>query len=170
MKAHPPVPPSGPHQYGRHVRGTNLHYRSLREWVALVFEIGGKIKCSTAHYRRCAQLYRSLVANDLRNSFDVVALRQCERLFNGARYPGDIPQGYGLRRVLRRSDIGALLVETRNRLEALGSGRAYAPRPKGPRFDPARLPDQALDRLIQRHPDLGVVNILRAERAARLSR
>ena len=38
----------------------------------------------------------------------------------------------------------ALMVETRNRLDALRSGRADRPRCKGPRFDPARIPDPAL--------------------------
>ena len=37
-----------------------------------------------------------------------------------------------------------LMVETRNRLDALRSGRADRPCCKGPRFDLARIPDPAL--------------------------
>jgi hypothetical protein len=88
------------------------------------------------HYGRCARLYRSLRANDIRSSRDLAALEGCERLFNRARGAGDIPFGYGLQRALTRADIGAMLVETRNRIDALRSGRAERPRGKGPRFDP----------------------------------
>jgi hypothetical protein len=41
-----------------------------------------------------------------------------------------------LQRELTRADIGALLVETRNRLDALRSGRADRPRIKGPASTP----------------------------------
>jgi hypothetical protein len=151
----------------RHVRGTNIAYSSVREWLALVYEIGSQINPSTRHYQRCAALYGSLGADDLRDCRDLGALEACERLFAGARGPCDVPAGHGLQRELTRADIGALLVETRNRIAALRSGRADRPRPKGPRFAPAVLPDRALDRLIQRHPDLAIVEQLRAEKRRR---
>jgi hypothetical protein len=72
-----------------------------------------------------------------------------------------------LQRELTRTEIGTFLVETRNRLDALYSGRADRPCAKGPRFDPACIPDAALERLIQRHPDLEIVDRLRAERSRR---
>jgi hypothetical protein len=152
----------------RSVRGTNLAYASLAEWLDLVHRIGGRIRCARAHYDRCARLYRSLGTGDIRSSQDIAALEACERLFNRARGAGDIPSGYGLQRAFTRAAIGALLVETRNRIAALRSGRADRPRRKGPRFDPARIPDAALERLIQRHPDLDTVERLRAERRRRL--
>lgn len=65
-----------------------------------------------------------------------------------------------------RAQIGALLVEVRNRRRLIALGRTEA-KPKGPRFDPTMLPADALDRLIQRHPDIGIVDQLRAERARR---
>jgi hypothetical protein len=149
------------------VRGTTLAYASVREWLDLVYRIGGHLRCSHSHYDRCGRLYRSLRADDIRSSRDLAALEGCERLFNRARGAADIPFGYGLQRALTRPDIGALLVEIRNRIDALRSGRADRPRRKGPRFDPARIPDAALERLIQRHPDLDTLDRLRAERRRR---
>jgi hypothetical protein len=152
----------------RLVCGTNLAYGSLAEWLELVYRIGGRIQSSSAHYNRCRRLYRGLRPGDIRASRDLRTLEACERLFNRARRPGDVPRGHGLQREFSRAEIGALLVETRNRLDALRSGRANRPRPKGPRFDPARIPDAALERLIQQHPDLDTVDRLRAERCRRL--
>ncbi|MGA8758142.1 MAG: hypothetical protein WB611_17770 [Stellaceae bacterium] len=153
----------------RRVRGTNLTYASLAEWLDLVYRIGGRIRCSSSHYHRCRRLYRSLTLDDLRRSRDPTALERCERLFDQARRAGDIPSGRGLQREFTRSEIGTLLVETRNRLAALRSGRADRRRPKGPRFDPAAIPDHALARLIQQDPDLDTVDRLRAERIRRLA-
>jgi hypothetical protein len=65
-----------------------------------------------------------------------------------------------------RAEIGALIVELRNRqaLQLLGRDRA---RERGPRLDPARLPLDRLEALIQQHPDLQLVDRLRAERRRR---
>ena len=154
----------------RRVCGTNLTYASLAEWLTLVYRVGGRIEASQRHYRRCRQLYRSLGIGEVRQSQDFAALERCEGLFDQARQAGDVPPGHGLQRVFSRSEIGTLLVEIRNRLDALRRGRADRPRPKGPRFDPAYIPDAALDRLIQQHPDLAIVDRLRAERIRRLGR
>jgi hypothetical protein len=151
----------------RCLRGTNLS--SLAEWLELVYRIVERIKASRGHYNRCDRLYRSLTVNDIRFSRDIAALEARERLFNRARGAGDVPSGHGLQRALTRAEIGALLVETRNRLDALRSGRANHPRSRGPRFDPMRIPDAALERLIQQHPDLKTVDQLRAERNRRLA-
>ena len=59
-----------------------------------------------------------------------------------------------------------LLVEARNRGRLLATGRS-APKVKGPRLDPGRLPADRLDLLIQTHRDMAVVEVLRAERARR---
>jgi hypothetical protein len=100
----------------RSVRGTNLGYASLAEWLALVTRIGGRIRPSRSHYDRCGRLYRSLRAGDIRCSRDVAALEGCEACLI-ARGAGDVPAGRGLQRVMTRAEIGALLVETRNRLD-----------------------------------------------------
>ena len=78
-----------------------------------------------------------------------------------------MPAYHGLASVLSRAEMGTILVELRNRQRALVSGRAFAPRTKGPRFEPARLTDEALERLIHKHPDLALVDRLRAERELR---
>ncbi|MGI4877618.1 MAG: hypothetical protein ACRYG4_09050 [Janthinobacterium lividum] len=78
-----------------------------------------------------------------------------------------MPAYHGLASDLSRAEMGTLLVELRNRQRSLASGRAYLPRPKGPRLNPAMLTDEALERLIQRHPDISLVDRLRAERELR---
>lgn len=67
-----------------------------------------------------------------------------------------------------RAQIGAMLVEVRNRRHLLALGRDRA-KPKGPRLDPVMMPLEAIDRLIQRHPNLALVERLRIERARRLT-
>ena len=78
-----------------------------------------------------------------------------------------MPAYHGLASVLSRAEMGTMLVELRNRQRALVSGLAFAPRAKGPRLEPALLTDEALERLIQKHPDLALVDRLRAERELR---
>jgi hypothetical protein len=68
--------------------------------------------------------------------------------------------------VFSRAELGELLVEARNRIAQLRLGRAV-PKVKGPRFDVTRLPIDAIERLIQSHPDMAIVEQLRAERARR---
>ena len=127
----PPVTP-------RRVRGTNLAYASLAEWldsrlphrradplliiVIITAAVGFIAALPLTMFAEAAIQPRSNAANSL---------------FDQARRAGDIPSGHGLQREFNRSEIGTLLVETRNRLDALRNGRADRPRPKGPRFDPA---------------------------------
>lgn len=149
----------------RAVPGTGVAWRGLRGWLRAVFRVGGRIEPARRHYARCDQLYRSLRADDMQACTDIDALAVAEQLFRLARHQ-EIPMGYGLRRVMRRADLGDWIVRVHNRRVQLAGGRA-APREKGPALDPARLPDAALDRLIQRHPDLAVVDRLRDERRRR---
>jgi hypothetical protein len=71
------------------VRGTNLSYASLAEWLDLVYRIGGRIQCSRTHYSRFGRLYRNLGAGDIRASRDIPTLAVCERLFHRARGAGE---------------------------------------------------------------------------------
>lgn len=151
----------------RKVPCTRLSWESLSGWLDLVFEVGGVIRCSRVHYERCDLLYGSLQLADILFCSDLTALERAEDLFDRARY-NDVPSGRGLGRVWTREHLGGLLVETRNRLDAVRSGRAFQPRRfKGPRLDPVCLPDAALDRLIQTHSDLQLVERLRQERRRR---
>jgi hypothetical protein len=115
----------------RAVPGTNISYGSVAEWVDLVYRIGGRIEPSQRHYTRCRRLYRSLYVSDIRSSRDIQALEACERLFDHARGIYDVPSGRGLQREFSRAEIGILLVETRNCIDALCSGRADRLRLKG---------------------------------------
>lgn len=63
-----------------------------------------------------------------------------------------------------RPELGALIVEATNRGRHLAG---QVGREKGPRLDPARIPDDRLLALIQTHRDLAVVEALRAERERR---
>ena len=74
---------------------------------------------------------------------------------------------YGLDRAFTRAERGVLLVEVRNRRILLALGRS-APKPKGPRLDPRLLPADALERLIQSHTDVSLVEQLRHERQRRV--
>jgi hypothetical protein len=59
-----------------------------------------------------------------------------------------------------RAQFGELLVIARNRAALYQLGRDR-PKPKGPRFDLQLLPDDRIDALIQRHPDMAIVEALR---------
>jgi hypothetical protein len=73
---------------------------------------------------------------------------------------------HGLDRVFSKREFGELLVEVRNRRQLLALGRTE-PKVRGARFDLAAMPDHVIDRLIQSHPSLALVDQLRAERQRR---
>ncbi|HEX7820890.1 MAG TPA: hypothetical protein VF463_09755 [Sphingobium sp.] len=118
---------------------------------------------SSDHYERVRQTARELTVERIRLCRHADDLARCEVMLAQAN-SGWL---YGLDRAFTRAERGERLVEVRNRIVLLGLGRA-APRTKGPRLDPARLPDDALLRLIQSHADRHVVVALRAERERRL--
>ncbi len=149
------------------VPGTRLAWSTLEEWLELVDQVGRIPKSSTPHHQRCARLYNSLTLADICGCTDMEVLVRAEAVFDQARYAGG-PGYYSVGRVWTRAALGEALVETRNQIARVRSGRAGAPRAKGPRFDPTMLPAAALDRLIQQHPDLTLVNLLRVERDRRL--
>lgn len=66
------------------------------------------------------------------------------------------------------AELGAMIVELRNRFTLFELGR-LAPKPKGPRFDPDRIPLERLDWLIQRHPNMDLVERLRQARNRRMT-
>lgn len=148
------------------ISGTRLEWATVGEWCAIVMDEGAKLRPSGEHYRRLAELYRSLTIDRVRRSHDAAGLQRAADMFDRGRH-SPVPAFHGLASVLTRSEMGAMLVELRNRRLALTTGRALLPRTKGPRFDPAQLTDAALDRLIQSHPDIAVVERLRNERELR---
>ena len=148
------------------IAGTRIDWASIGEWCARVMAEGGKLRPSTEHYGRLHDLCRSLTVKRVHRSTDRAGVERAARMFDlGRRNP--VPAYHGLASVLSRAEMGTMLVELRNRQRALVSGRAFAPRVKGPRLEPALLTDEALERLIQMHPDLALVDRLRTEREVR---
>lgn len=70
------------------------------------------------------------------------------------------------RRVWDADELGELIVEGRNRRQLLALGRTEA-KTRGQRFDLDRMPDHVLERLIQSHPSMELVDSLRSERERR---
>ena len=150
------------------IAGTRIDWASIGEWCDRVMEEGSKLRPSSEHYGRLHGLYRSLTVERVRRSTDRSGIERAARMFDLGRCD-PVPAYHGLSSVLSRAEMGTMLVELRNRQRALVSGRAFAPRTKGPRLEPARLADEALARLIQEHPDLALVVRLRTERELRVS-
>lgn len=147
------------------VAGTDINWTGIGQWLERVRDICGMIRPSAEHYRRCDRLLNSLVDEDVRRSFDIVALDRLERLFDRERKGGTL--FHGPYRCWSRSEIARRLQLVRSRQEALRLGRGVTARDKGPRFDPTRLPDHRLLMLIHSHYDTRVVALLRLKRERR---
>jgi hypothetical protein len=150
--------------------GTDARWRGLDGYVAECLRVGARLRCCQRHYTRCGRVYRSLdVARDVRPCIDAAALDTPRTFLAAASAPGArIPHGRPFAQEFTRAELGVLRMEVGNQLARVRSGRAAVPRPKGSRLDPTRLPDAALDRLIQTHRDMSLVERLRAEKARRM--
>ena len=151
------------------VIATDARWRELDGYVAECLRVGARLRCCQRHYARCARVYRSLdVARDVRGCLDLDELDALRGVLALARV-ARVPCGHSFSQVFSHAELGLLRMEVDNRIASVRSGRAASPRPRGPRLDPARLPDAALDRLIQTHADLGLVDRLRAEKGQRMA-
>ena len=132
-------------------------------WVRLMHRLFALEEPSSDHYRRSRETARELTVRRVRECRHDDDLERVEQMLIQAQ------SGWlqGLDRAFTRAERGELLVEVRNRRRLLALGRSV-PKTKGPRFEASRLPDAALDRLIQSHPDRHVVDQLRAERQRRV--
>lgn len=154
--------PDDPDRAGGMVVGA---WRGLRAWLAEIDRQLALMRPCTPHYGRFDTTARLLTAERLRGSSDVDALSEVAgRLCDARQAMGH--HVHDLNRVWSRAELGVLLVEARNRGRLLAMGRS-APKVKGPRLDPGRLPADRLEVLIQTHRDMAVVEALRAERARR---
>jgi hypothetical protein len=122
------------------------------------------MRASTPHYTRFDRTARWLTVSRIRALTDLDEAAALAGLLRRARYPG--PALHGLEGVWSRPELGALITEATNRARQLALGR-QAPRLRGPRLDPAYLPDDRLEALIQQHRDLQVVEALRGEKRRR---
>ena len=137
-------------------------WESMGAWVRNMNRLFAIESPSSDHYNRVRRTARELTVERIRQCRHPDDLARCEAMLVHAN-SGWL---YGLDRAFTRAERGQLLVEVRNRLVLLGLGRSE-PKPKGPRLDPTRLPDVALLRLIQNHPDPRLVQQLREERFRR---
>lgn len=137
-------------------------WESMGAWVRHMHRLFAIESASGEHYARTRDTARCLTVERIRECRHADDLERCETMLVEAR-SGWL---YGLDRAFSRAERGTLLVEVRNRRHLLAIGRT-SPKPKGPSFDLNRLPIEALERLIQCHPDLAVVVRLRQERDRR---
>lgn len=140
-------------------------FTTLAAWLAEIDRQGALMRPRRRLYERFDRTARTLTAGRIRGAEDPVAIAELVGRLSAARYPWGHDL-HDLDRVWSRAELGVLLTEAVNRQRQLAIGRV-TPRPKGPRLDPRRLPDDRLEQLIQHHRDLRVVEALRAERRRR---
>ena len=140
---------------------------SLTGWLVEISRQQERMRASTPHYRRFDRTARWLTEARIRALTDHDQAAALAGLLREARYPSNAI--HGLDRVWSRAELGVLITEATNRTRQLAMGRKTL-RLRGPRLDPARLPDNRLEVLIQQHRDLGVVEALRAEKRRREAR
>ncbi|MEP9404554.1 hypothetical protein [Sphingomonas sp. VNH70] len=134
-------------------------WETMGTWVRYMHRLFAIEQPSSEFYRRVAGTARELTVSQIRECRHDDDLARCETMLVDAR------GGWlsGLDRVFSWRERGELLVEVRNRRRLLAMGR-LTPKAKGPRLDPTLLPTEALERLIQTHPDAALVDRLRVER------
>lgn len=140
----------------------------LAVWLALVARRANNVRSCSLSHERARRDYRQINKDMVWKCQNASVLKETRStLIEGRnrRYPWRYP----LSHAFSRAEFGALIVEIDNQLSWIERGRP-APRAKGPTFDPARIPDDRLNALIQSHPDLAIVDRLRHERALRQER
>lgn len=140
-------------------------FTSLAAWLMEIDRQGALMRPRRRLYERFDRTARTLTPGRIRRAEDPVAIADLVGRLRAARYPWG-HELHDLDRVWSRAELGVLLTEAVNRQRQLAIGRV-TPRPKGPQFDPRRLPDDRLEHLIQHHRDLRIVEALRAERRRR---
>ncbi len=157
------------HQYRspERLRPRPYTWVSMASWVRHIGHLLAIETASGDHYQRVRETARELTADRIRECRHDDDLERAERMLDEARHCHGSDWLYGLERAFAKGELGVLLMEVRNRRRLLALGRER-PRERGPRLDPARLPLEAIERLIQHHSDMALVERLRAERARRL--
>jgi hypothetical protein len=158
------MPPERAYRREERGKAKAFAWESMGAWVRHMHRLFAIESLSSDHYARTRETARYLTVERIRECRHDDDLARCETMLVEAR-TGWL---YGLDRAFTRAERGTLLVEVRNRRRLLALGR-LAPKPKGPRLDPARLPLATIERLIQCHHDLVLVQQLRDERDRRLA-
>lgn len=138
----------------------------MASWVRNIGHLPAIEPASGDQYQRVRDTARELTAERIRECRHDDDLGRAEHLLAEARH-GVSGCLYGLDRAMTKSELGILLMEVRNRRRLLALGRDRA-RQRGLRLDLAHLPTEAIERLIQTHRDMALVERLRVERARRL--
>lgn len=138
-----------------------VFWQGMASWVRQLASVPPSWRRSWQQDERFRRIAKMLDVEKILASRDGEGLALVEKWLVAAR-------DNGLSDVLSKAAIGKLLVEVRNRRHLLAIGRDR-PKLKGPSMDPTALPDSALERLIQSHSDLALVDLLRAERDRRVS-
>lgn len=137
----------------------------LAAWLAEVDRLLIVQRCRTADFQRFDRHARWLTPAAIAASADLPAVAEVERRARGARYPCYSTNLHDLDRVWSRAELGDLITAATNRARQLADSNPQ--RAPGPALDPARIPDDRLDHLIQRHRDMAIVEACRAERERR---
>jgi hypothetical protein len=140
-------------------------YRGVARWLADLDHQGDVMQCRTSHHERFERTAQALTPERIGDCSNPDALARLIQVLKAGRHD-EAEFGYGLFRCFTRAELGALIVAAQNRATLLGLGRT-APKARNPRFDLGRIPDERLDHLIQRHPDLDLVERCRCEKRRR---
>jgi hypothetical protein len=127
------------------------------------------MRCSTPHYTRFKATCRLLTPWRVRSpaQCSAAAIERILPLLEEMHARGALQRHHTHdARVPHDWPLGELLVEARNRRRLAELGRNQA-RIRNPRFALELIPDERLEALIQRHPNLELVEKMRAERARR---
>lgn len=138
-------------------------WQGAAAWCRHVGRLAAQEQASNDWSERFRATARELTVDRIRECRHLEDLERIDQWLREARYRDWTGE---LARCWSRRELGELIVETGNRLTLLRMGRLL-PRERGERFDLARIPDDRLDVLIQRHPNLELVEQLRAEKLRR---
>lgn len=141
-------------------------FEGMGSWVRQIGRLLAIEHPASAHFERFDKTARLLTAERIRVCRHGEDLARVAAMLDEASDARRRSYLHGLDRVWSKAELGALRVEVKNRLHQLAIGRVE-PKPKGPRLDPTRIPTDRLDALIQRHPDMRLVELLRRERSNR---
>ena len=144
------------------IPGTRLAFASLADWCWLYrwrCQVG---RASAGEYRRRSAILHALTADQVAASRDLAGLSELDALLRTTSGPVRFDHGAGDAR-----QRNALLIATHNRRHQLETGAAFRDRVRHGPADPARMPDRALERVIQGCRDLALVERCRRERARR---